>query len=420
MIRLSEGLDLAKVMAPLCVDLDQDPELSFAQCVLSVLCEPGDGLAGALSETVGPVALVEAVINRSPTAGAFASVPPDEIRSIEEAFRRNRQELWQDCLESWSPRVSQGAMLSMLDSFISINGRVYPHASEYYPEALNDLGSARPHVLWARGKGDFLRESLRVGLVGSRNSTPYGRRVAIDLVAEAVAHGIVTVSGGAFGIDATVHSATLEDDGDTIAIMAGGLDNLYPSGNQDLFSKMLQKSLFLAEVPPGVAPTKWRFLQRNRLIAALSKATIVVEAGARSGSLNTASHAMLLQRPVAAVPGPITSAGSQGANELLRSGAGMVQVLTSVSDLPYLCLNKFRTSAPEVGIGNLEVRVLDALGNEVLTEFELRRRSGLNKAELKIAIESLGELGLVVNLLGRFKKRHSLSPPEPEGTQILW
>jgi DNA processing protein len=148
------------------------------------------------------------------------------------------------------------------------------------------------------------------------------------------ARDVVVVSGGAYGIDGMAHRATLASGGATIAVLAGGIDRLYPAGHEVLLTRVAEQGLLLSEVPCGTPPTKWRFLQRNRLIAALAEATVVVEAGRRSGSLNTARHALDMGRPVGIVPGPITSAASAGCHAILRTE--LVTCVTSTSEIMQL------------------------------------------------------------------------------------
>jgi DNA processing protein len=145
---------------------------------------------------------------------------------------------------------------------------------------------------------------------------------------------VVVVSGGAYGIDGMAHRATLASGGSTVAVMAGGIDRLYPAGHEALLSRIVEDGAVVSEVPCGTPPTRWRFLQRNRLIAALARATIVIEAGHRSGALNTARHADQLSREVGVVPGPITSAASAGCHRLLREGGA--HCVTSVPEIMQL------------------------------------------------------------------------------------
>jgi DNA processing protein len=150
-----------------------------------------------------------------------------------------------------------------------------------------------------------------------------------------VDRGFAVVSGAAYGIDGMAHRAALASHGQTIAFLAGGVDRFYPSGHDALLSKIVESGAVVSELPMGAAPTKWRrFLMRNRLVAAVSQATVVIEAGWRSGSLNTAGQARELGRPVGAVPGPVSSAASAGCHRLIRDyGATLVTCAEEMADL---------------------------------------------------------------------------------------
>jgi DNA processing protein len=176
-----------------------------------------------------------------------------------------------------------------------------------------------PLALWARGPGELAALGIRsVGLVGSRAATSYGEHVTAELGYGLARYGVAVVSGGAYGIDAAAHRSALAGDGYTVLVSAGGLDRPYPSGNAALFDRVASTGLVLSESPPGCAPQRPRFLTRNRLISALSTGVVVVEAAARSGAMNTATHARVLGRPLMAVPGPVTSPMSAGCHALLR------------------------------------------------------------------------------------------------------
>lgn len=208
-----------------------------------------------------------------------------------------------------------------------------------WPERLSDLGAGAPHALWVKGNLNNLASlndhgKYSVSIVGARAATSYGEHVAIDLTTALAEGGVITVSGGAYGIDNAVHMATIATGGITIMFSAGGVDRVYPAGNRGVQTRMLDRGARISEVPPESTPTRWRFLSRNRLIAAATQATVVVEAGWRSGSLNTADHAHQLGRPLGAVPGPITSAASAGCHRLLREfGATCITSADDVRDL---------------------------------------------------------------------------------------
>lgn len=197
------------------------------------------------------------------------------------------------------------------------------------PTALRPLG------LWWRGPADPEEVLGRaVALVGTRAPTPYGRAVTADLSAGVAAEGFTVVSGGAFGIDAAAHRAVLGVRGATIAVLAGGVDRLYPRGNDAMLREVAETGAVISAQPPGTGVTRYRFLDRNRIIAALTGATVVVEAAARSGALSTAAWAAALDRPVGAVPGPVTSVASVGCHLLLRErGAVLVGRTADVVEL---------------------------------------------------------------------------------------
>ncbi|AQA05961.1 DNA protecting protein DprA [Mycobacterium sp. MS1601] len=184
-----------------------------------------------------------------------------------------------------------------------------------------------PLVLWAIGPenaDDISRRAAAV--VGTRACTAYGEQMAADLSAGLVESGVAVVSGGAFGIDGAAHRTVLACEGVTVAVLAGGIDVPYPAGHSALLHRVATNGLLLSEYPPGVRPARHRFLTRNRLVAALSGATVVVEAGLRSGAANTAAWARSLGRTVCAVPGPVTSSASAGCHQLLRNDGDAVLV----------------------------------------------------------------------------------------------
>jgi DNA processing protein len=210
---------------------------------------------------------------------------------------------------------------------------VMPGDAEW-PSQLDDLGDARPVVLWVRGTADLRFACLNsVAIVGSRAASGYGNHVALEMAATLAEHGVSVVSGGAFGIDASSHRGALAGDGSTVAVLAGGLEFGYPRGHAELFLAIAAHGVLVSECPPGRGPTRPGFLVRNRIIAALSRGTVVVEAALRSGALNTARHARELCRPVMAVPGPVTSEQSAGCHELIRDyGAMCVTCANDVVD----------------------------------------------------------------------------------------
>ena len=188
---------------------------------------------------------------------------------------------------------------------------------------------APPIALTAKGNVDLM-EQRAISIVGTRNPTPYGVRVASEMAANFVDREWVVVSGGAYGIDSAAHKGALIAEGETIAVLASGLDVIYPAGNSRLFAEIAETGLLLSEYMPGSPALPHRFLNRNRLIAALGEGTMVVEAAFRSGALRTAEDAQGLHRIVMAIPGPINSPLSEGCHKLIGKGAAVI--CTGVSD----------------------------------------------------------------------------------------
>ncbi|AKS34931.1 DNA-processing protein DprA [Mycolicibacterium goodii] len=228
-----------------------------------------------------------------------------------------------------------------LDILDRLGGRlITPDDSEWPQLALDPLdrltkrAGKAPLVLWAVGPvrlDDAVERAA--ALVGTRAATVYGEHVTGELAAGLVERDVTVVSGGAYGVDGAAHRAALAGEGVTVAVVAGGIDNPYPAGHSALFRRIREDCLLLSEYPPGIPPGRLRFLSRNRLIAALSGATVVVEAGLRSGAANTAAWARMIGRSVGAVPGPVTSAASAGCHALLRGDTHLVTRAADVVEL---------------------------------------------------------------------------------------
>ena len=215
-----------------------------------------------------------------------------------------------------------------LERIESLGARfIYPE-SDFWPISLSDL-NAQPIGLIVKGNPQHLSEPS-IAIVGTRNPTQYGARIAGDFAAGFVDRGWNIISGGAYGIDAAAHKGALIAEGVTVAVVASGLDIMYPAGHARLFAEIAETGALVSEVMPGTPAIPARFLTRNRLIAALSKSTLVVEAAFRSGSLRTAHDAAELMRLVMAIPGPITSPTSEGCHRLI--GERAAELVTSVSD----------------------------------------------------------------------------------------
>lgn len=215
-------------------------------------------------------------------------------------------------------------------------GIIITRLDEDWPEALDDL-AAPPIALTIKGdRGGLLRIKNSVAIVGTRNPTSYGARVAGDFGAGLADRDWSVISGGAIGIDSCAHKGALIAEGFTVAVLGGGISKSYPSTNQAMFEEIVETGLLVSEVMPQVPALPHRFLIRNRLIAAISKATVVVEAAFRSGSLRTARDAAEIFRPVMAVPGPISAPTSEGCHRLISERCA--ELVASISDVMELVL----------------------------------------------------------------------------------
>ncbi|WP_243075022.1 DNA-processing protein DprA [Microbacterium sp. SS28] len=364
---------LARVSAT--ADVTDRLDDRFARVVWSHLTEPGDAVAGRLIAELGASEALRAAV-----AGGPQDLPGVDRQQMIDARKR------------WMPRLSRESVRDSLEIAARIGLRLLSPEDEVWPARLGDLDVHAPHVLWVRGDASLAaRAQPSVALIGARAATSYGEHVAIDLSAELCASGIAIVSGAAYGIDGAAHRTALAAGGKTLALLAGGVDRPYPAGHTDLIGRIGDAGAVIGEAPPGSAPTKWRFLQRNRLIAALADATVVVEAGWRSGSLNTAGHALTLGRPVGAVPGPITSAASAGALRLLRESAATcitcaADVRELLGDAPPLALFDLDDSALRPRTDD-STRVRDALSTRAWRlPDEVARRSGMSPGEVEAVL----------------------------------
>ncbi|WP_458781786.1 DNA-processing protein DprA [Arthrobacter sp. D3-16] len=318
-------------------------------------------------------------------------------------------------LKRWQPRIPDLAPERDLATMARLGGRLIIPSDELWPAQLADLGIQEPICLWWRGQEQPLPGADKcIALVGSRDSTSYGASVAGDIAYSLAQRGLTVVSGGAYGIDAHAHRAALAGGSSavpTIAVMAGGVDRFYPSGNEDLLRAVCNQGAVIAEVPPGSAPTRYRFLQRNRLIAALCSVTVVVEARWRSGALNTAHHAESLGRAVGAVPGSVHSANSAGCHRLLRDGGAVC--VTDAAEIVELAapsgagLPQPRQAGAEVqdGLTLEDLILLDALPLRSTTSVEkLCSVAGLSQESVRAGLGRLGLLGLAVSERGGWKR----------------
>jgi DNA processing protein len=326
MFGLKEAEIATLVRAVTSEELDRDAiRERFARASWTGISEPGDSIAGLVVEALGAVDSLEGLVDQRPARAWLESLRRVGVVDVTESTI-------EEALARWKPRVKSETTLLALRQAARYGARLLIPGEEGWPAGVDDLGPHAPIALWVRGTDAALAAlGNSIALVGARAATGYGEHVAMEFSAGLVDRGFAIVSGAAYGVDGMAHRAALASHGTTVAFMAGGVDRFYPSGHDALLTRIVETGAIISELPPGQPPTKWRFLQRNRLIAAASQATVVIEAGWRSGSLNTAGHAANLGRPVGAVPGPITSAASAGCHRLVRDYDATL--VTSVEDV---------------------------------------------------------------------------------------
>ncbi|WP_435204424.1 DNA-processing protein DprA [Micromonospora sp. bgisy143] len=303
--------------------MSADEESRLARVALTWLAEPGTRVVHELVKRSGPVATLDLLLDggspdRQLAAAVAARMSAGDARSVaaealDRADRLGARLVTPDD-DEWPARVADLGTLRLPD----LTRRV-------------DVETAPPLCFWVRG-GWPLGEALdrSVAVVGARAATAYGQHVATDLGYGLAERDWTVVSGGAFGIDAAAHRGALSAEGLTVAVLACGVDRPYPMGNTALFDRIADTGLLVSEWPPGAEPLRPRFLIRNRVIAGGTLGTVVVEASARSGATQTARRAIHTGRVAMVVPGPVTSAMSVGAHELLREHP-KVRLVTGVA-----------------------------------------------------------------------------------------
>ncbi len=294
---------------------------SYARAALTYLAEPGDARLGALIRACGAVRTLDAI-----KTGVF---PDDAWDAGRGAAQRTVQER---AMQRWRVRLESIPPAEEVAGFCRAGIRLIHPGDPEWPGQLADLGDTQPYALWLRGTADLRFSCLRsVAIVGSRAATAYGCYAAAEIAASVAERGWAVISGGAYGVNAAAHRGALGAGGATVAVLACGVDVPYPAGHKDLLEAIAAQGVIVSEWPPGWNATRLRFLVRNRVIAALAPGTLVVEAGQRSGALNSARHARDLGRRLMAVPGPITSDLSAGCHHVIREWQGVL--VTSAAEV---------------------------------------------------------------------------------------
>ncbi|MGE7436197.1 MULTISPECIES: DNA-processing protein DprA [Kitasatospora] len=355
----------------------------LARAALARLIEPGDAVIGRWLTKVNAPTLIEAI--RARTVPGYLDLDATRL----DGYRAR--------LPGLDPEAD-------LERVHSLGGRFIIPGDIEWPSQLDDLGDNRPVGLWTRGTGSLRLLALRsVAVVGARACTTYGAHVAGELAAQLAERGWVVVSGAAYGIDAAAHRGALAVGGITIGVLACGVDEAYPPGNSELISRIAEQGLLLSELAPGEHPNRFRFVLRNRVIAALTRGTVVVEAALRSGALSTARRARDLNRHTMGVAGPVTSELSAGVHALIRSGgATLVTDAAEVGELIGAIGDDLapKRSGPVLPRDHLEpavARVLEAVpatADGAPVEC-LARAAGLPQDEVLQRLYELGSLGFV-------------------------
>ncbi len=365
-----------------------------ARAALARLAEPGDAWLGRAVAVIGAAAVLDRVL--TPREGE-----PDRLAQY---------------------RVRIPALGSDDELTARAGARLVVPGDAEWPASLDDLQERAPLALWVAGEA-WLPDVVgrAVSVVGARACSEYGQIVTADLASGLADRGWSVVSGGAYGIDAAAHRGALAVGGTTVAVLACGVDVAYPAAHESLFDAVRAAGCVVSELPPGSHPTRARFLDRNRLIAALGRGTVVVEAATRSGALNTAGHAEQLSRTVMAVPGAVTSAASAGCHLLLRTlGASLVTCAADVVDLLAPVGEgghepERGEARPHDGLDPMTLRVLEALPlSRRAAPDSVGRVAGLDAPTVLRALGLLAARGLADSRQGRWRRS-----PEGGGRQGL-
>lgn len=289
-----------------------------------------------------------------------------------------------------------------------------------YPESLRKIGKDAPKQLYYKGSwparhasqgeasGDEGIFENCLAVVGSRRMTSYGRRVVEQIVTEVAAAGITIVSGFMYGVDAAAHKAALLTGGRTIAVMPCGIELIHPEYQQDLYVEILNNNgLVISEYEGNMLPVNWSYPRRNRIVAGLSKAALIIEAGEKSGSLITANWAKKFKRKVFAVPGPITSENSKGIMQLIKEGSTAVSSAKDVLDFYNLKTKpaSVKASAGKEGLEGFEGKILEYLERESMDVDELARVFNISASKLGTILSLMQLKSLIEQKGGKYHPR---------------
>jgi DNA processing protein len=347
-----------------------------ARLILHHAAEAGDPLICRMVRRFGAPSVAAALL-----AGNGPDLFPPEASSDRNSLITRSRTLQVRCSRAEPETdVSAGA---------AVGARFVVPADPGWPEQLDDLDATTPLGLWLIGGAELRASRSRsVAVVGARSATGYGMHTAGDLGVGLAERGWTVVSGAARGIDGAAHRGALAGRGATVAVLACGIDLVYPLGHEALISAIAAEGVVMSELPPGTTVSRFRFLDRNRLIAALGRGTVVVEAASRSGSLVTARLADELGRPVMAVPGPVTSEASEGTHQLIRDG-GALLVTRAAEVVEHLGEMGVDVAEPEPARASASIRArdhLDPVAARVLDVLPPAGKGALETVEAALAV----------------------------------
>jgi DNA processing protein len=343
-----------------------------ARAAWSRIAEPADERAHLLVEQLGAVDALRLVLAGDPR--------------VPEVFRMRADRFGNDA----DPDAQLSAARAIGATVVCPGDPEWPAPVDDHP--------IPPLCLWVLGDPDLARLTARsVSVVGARTSTAYGEAIATDFGSGLAESGWTVVSGAAFGIDGAAHRGALAVDGATIAVLAGGVDRPYPLAHSTLISRIAEVGSVVSEVAPGMAPTRPRFLLRNRIIATISRGVVVVEAALRSGSLNTARTAADIGRPVGVVPGPVTSMMSAGCHQARRDG--LAEIVTDVEEVIDLVGDLGQDAAPRRSAQPVLTDLLEPADAQVLASVPVRR----GQPSIEIAVAAAVSEGAATAALGRLE-----------------
>ncbi|WP_435740141.1 DNA-processing protein DprA [Clavibacter nebraskensis] len=293
----------------------------FARIVWTHIGAPGDTIAGALVQRLGATTALTAVVEQWPPRVMRSALAHDEETGVPDDLHALAAQL-----PAWRERFDVDEVFRSLRTAAELGATVLIPSDPQWPGGLEDLGAEMPHALWVRGQVDSLTRLERsLAVIGARVATAYGSAMTSEAVSGLVREGIAVVNGGGYGIEGAALQAAVGTSGSAFAVVSSGVDATYPPAHAELFETVIHTGALVTERPPYTAPTRWSFLARNRILAALSSGTVLMESSSRSAALLTAQKALQLVRPVGAVPGQVDSPSASGCLMMIRDhGARLV------------------------------------------------------------------------------------------------